>query len=103
MKVTDKWESLQECADIFALDTSAFAVDQPHYGEASRPALCQIFLDDTTNFPWSKRVEVENILQRQYNRIGERRVTIRVLVRQPGRFFGTPRHMKQFSLRLLRC
>ena len=103
MKVTDKWESLQECADIFALDTSAFAVDQPHYGEASRPALYEIFLDHAANFVRGKGVEVENILQRQYNWVGERRATIRVLVRQPKRFFGTSPHMKQFSLGLLRC
>jgi hypothetical protein len=103
VKVMDKWEPLQKCADIFALDAPAFAVDQPHHSKANRPALDQIFLDDTTNFMWSKWVEVENILQRQDNRIGERRVTIRVLVRQPGRFFGTPCHMKQFSLGLLRC
>src|SRR5229473_6070928 len=56
MKVMDKWEPLQECADIFALDASALAVDQPHYGEASRPTLYEIFLDDTTDFLWSKRV-----------------------------------------------
>ena len=62
MKVMDKWEPLQECADIFALDASALAVNQPHYSEASRPALYEIFLDDITNFVRSKGVEVENIL-----------------------------------------
>jgi hypothetical protein len=102
VKSIDERESRQECADIFALDASALAVDQPHYGEASRPALYEIFLDDTTDFLWSKRVEVENIFQRQYNWVGERRATIRVLVRQPKRFFGTSPHMKQFSLGLLR-
>jgi hypothetical protein len=103
VKSLNNGESSKKRTDTFALDTSSLAMDQPHHGEAGRPTLGQIFLDDTTNFMWSKWVEVENILQRQDNRIGERRVTIRVLVRQPGRFFGTPRHMKQFSLGLLRC
>jgi len=64
MKVMDKWEPLQECADIFALDASALAVDQPHHGEASRPTLYEIFLDHAANFVRSKGMEVENILQR---------------------------------------
>jgi len=64
MKGLNKWESCQEGTDIFALEAFALAVDQPHHSEAGRPALGQIFLDDTTNFLWSKRVEVENILQR---------------------------------------
>src|SRR5262249_54836115 len=64
MKGLNKRQSHQQRADIFALHSSALAVDQPHHGEAGRPALGQIFRDDTTNFLWSKRVKVKNILQR---------------------------------------
>lgn len=64
VKGVDERESRQQRADIFALDTSSLAMDQPHHEKTRCSTLCEIFLDDTTNFLWSKRVEVENILQR---------------------------------------
>src|SRR5262249_23280995 len=71
-------EPRQQCTDIFALNATALAVDQPHHGEASRTALCEIFLDDTANFMRSKRMQVENILQRPDDRVGRRIVAVNV-------------------------
>lgn len=78
MKVLDKRKLSQKHTDIFALHASTLAVDQSHHGKAGRPALSQIFLDDTTNFVRSKRVEVEHVLQRQDDRVGERSLAVNI-------------------------
>src|SRR5436309_9480609 len=72
----------QQRADALTLDTHPFPVDQPHHGQAGRAALREIFLDHAAHLVRRKRVQVEDVLQRQHDRLGEGRVTLSSLIRR---------------------
>src|SRR5438128_43945 len=59
----------QQRAEALALDARPFPVDQPHHGQASRAALREILLDHTAHLVRSKRVQFEDVLQRQPDRL----------------------------------
>ena len=61
---------------IIALDTFAFAVDQTHFVKAGVFALAEILIDEAVNFFGLKRMKIEMILDRNYDRNGKWRVIL---------------------------
>lgn len=76
----NKRSPLQYLARDFALHADAFAVNDAHITKAARVGLRQVFFDDGLGLVWRDGMQIENIGDFQFDRIGKRVFSIHQIV-----------------------